>query len=139
MVVRKITISLEEGAYQAAVAAAKAAGMSLSAWLSRYAEHRARVDEGLRAVAAYEAEYGTDGTTTAGAAAAAGGDPGTTPAGTTTTPAGTAQVAPAVAASVAASVAADGVLDELGVGASVPPARDAEYAAALDRLRGRAA
>src|SRR5690606_10036572 len=57
MVVRKITISLEESAYQAAAAAAKEAGLSLSAWLSRYAEHRARVEEGLRAVAAYEAEY----------------------------------------------------------------------------------
>jgi len=63
MVVRKITISLEENAYRAAAAAAKAAGLSLSAWLSRYAEHRARVEEGLRAVTAYEAEYGapTDG------------------------------------------------------------------------------
>lgn len=58
MVVRKITISLEESAYAAAVAAARAAGLSLSAWLSRYAEHRARVEEGLRAVAAYEQEYG---------------------------------------------------------------------------------
>jgi hypothetical protein len=58
MVVRKITVSLEENAYEAAVRAAKAAGLSLSAWLSRYAEHRARVEEGLRAAAAYEAEYG---------------------------------------------------------------------------------
>jgi|GEM_PF-939249 len=58
MVVRKITISLEESAYKAAVVAAKAAGLSLSAWLSRYAEHRARVEEGLRAVNAYEEEYG---------------------------------------------------------------------------------
>lgn len=57
MVVRKITVSLEESAYDAAVAAAKAAGLSLSAWLSRYAEHRARVEEGLRAVAAYQAAY----------------------------------------------------------------------------------
>jgi hypothetical protein len=58
MVVRKITVSLAEGAYQAAVESARAAGMSLSAWLSGYAEHRARMDAGLRAVASYEAEYG---------------------------------------------------------------------------------
>jgi hypothetical protein len=58
MVVRKITVSLEEGAYHAAVESARAAGLSLSAWLSGYAEHRARVEAGLRAVAGYEAEYG---------------------------------------------------------------------------------
>jgi hypothetical protein len=58
MVVRKITVSLEESAYRAAVEAARAAGLSLSAWLSGYAEHRARLDAGLRAVAGYEAEYG---------------------------------------------------------------------------------
>ena len=96
MVVRKITISLEESAYEAAVAAAKAAGLSLSAWLSRYAEHQARVEEGLRAVAAYEAEYGSV---------------------------------------PAADTVLDGTLDELGVGAPVPPDRDAEYATALHRLR----
>ncbi len=92
MVVRKITISLEEGAYQAAAGAAKAAGLSLSAWLSRYAEHRARVEEGLRAVAAYEQEYGPPDRI-------------------------------------------DGLLDDLGVGSPVSPERDAEYAAALGRLR----
>jgi hypothetical protein len=58
MVVRKITVSLEESAYRAAVESARAAGQSLSAWLSGYAEHRARVESGLRAVAGYEAEYG---------------------------------------------------------------------------------
>lgn len=97
MVVRKITISLEESAYEAAVAAAKAAGLSLSAWLSRYAEHRARVEEGLRAVAAYEAEYGP------------------------------------------VPREAGEVLDGLGIGAPVSPERNAEYAAALRRLRDRAA
>jgi len=58
MVVRKITVSLEEGAYRAAVDAARAAGLSLSAWLSGYAEHRARLEAGLRAIEGYEAEYG---------------------------------------------------------------------------------
>ncbi len=58
MVVRKITVSLEERAYEAAVESARAAGLSLSAWLSGYAEHRARVEAGLRAVEGYEAEYG---------------------------------------------------------------------------------
>ncbi|HET6212766.1 MAG TPA: hypothetical protein VFE14_07845, partial [Micromonosporaceae bacterium] len=94
----KITVSLEETAYQAAVAAAKAAGLSLSAWLSRYAEHQARVEEGLRAVNAYQAEYGQQ------------------------PPAGT-----------------ELILDELGVGAPVTPARESASAAALDRLRDRAA
>jgi hypothetical protein len=58
MVVRKITVSLTEPAYQAAVASARAAGVSLSAWLSGYAEHRARLEAGLRAVEGYQAEYG---------------------------------------------------------------------------------
>lgn len=94
MVVRKVTVSLEESAYEAAVRAARAAGVSLSAWLSGYATHRARIDEGLRAVAAYEAEYG-------------------------------------------AVPVADTVLDEMGVGSPVPPARDDEFTAALDSLRSR--
>src|SRR6476660_5685366 len=58
MVVRKVTVSLEESAYQAAVAAAEQAGLSLSAWLSRAADDRARVERGLRAVADYEREFG---------------------------------------------------------------------------------
>ena len=103
MVVRKITISLEENAYQAATAAARAAGLSLSAWLSRYAEHRARVEEGLRAVAAYEAEYG-------------------------------ASAVPAGRATVDRD-AVDRDLDDLGIGEPTSPDREAEFAAALSRLR----
>jgi len=108
MVVRKITISLEENAYQAATAAARAAGLSLSAWLSRYAEHRARVEEGLRAVAAYEAEYGASAV-----------------------PAGRATVDRATVD----RDAVDRDLDDLGIGEPTSPDREAEFAAALSRLR----
>ncbi len=58
MAVRKVSVSLDEAAYRAAQAAAGAAGISLSAWLSRAAEHAAGIEDGLRAVAEYEAEYG---------------------------------------------------------------------------------
>ena len=97
MVVRKITVSLEENAYRAAVESARVAGLSLSAWLSGSAEHRSRVESGLRAVAAYESEYG-----------------------------------PLSGAGVAA---ADQVLDDLAVGAPVPPDREIQYRTALATLR----
>jgi len=58
MVVRKVTVSLDEQAAALAERSAAAAGMSLSAWLSKAALVQARVDEGLRAVAEYEAAYG---------------------------------------------------------------------------------
>jgi hypothetical protein len=56
--VRKVSVSLDEDAFRAAEAAAGAAGISLSAWLSRAARHLAGIEDGLRAVAEYEAEYG---------------------------------------------------------------------------------
>ncbi|MGH3547793.1 MAG: hypothetical protein ACRDQU_06690 [Pseudonocardiaceae bacterium] len=58
MTVRKVTISLDEQAAALAERSAAAEGMSLSAWLSKAATGQARVDEGLRAVAEYEAAYG---------------------------------------------------------------------------------
>ncbi|MGH7866611.1 MAG: hypothetical protein ACREP9_03010 [Candidatus Dormibacteraceae bacterium] len=58
MGVHKVSVSLEDDAYQAAKLAAKAEGVSLSAWLSRAAAHEARIQDGLRAVAEYESEYG---------------------------------------------------------------------------------
>ena len=56
--VHKISISLDDQAYRAAQAAAKRDGLSLSAWLSRAAMHAAHIEDGLQAVAEYEAEYG---------------------------------------------------------------------------------
>lgn len=109
MVVRKITVSLEEGAYRAAVEAARAAGLSLSAWLSGYAEHRARVEAGLRAIEGYEAEYGP--LSGAGTVTAADSDPG-------------------------ASVdLAARLLDELGVGQPIPDRVEQDYRQALATLR----
>lgn len=58
MTVRKVTISLDEQAAALAERSAAAEGMSLSAWLSKAAVAQARIDEGLRAVAEYEAVYG---------------------------------------------------------------------------------
>ena len=55
---RKISVSLDDEAYDVAVAAAEAAGVSLSAWLSHAALREARVAAGLRAVAEWEAEHG---------------------------------------------------------------------------------
>ena len=58
MSVRKVSVSLDDDAFRAAEAAAGAAGLSLSAWLSRAARNQAGIEDGLRAVAEYEAEYG---------------------------------------------------------------------------------
>jgi hypothetical protein len=58
MTVHKISISLDDQAYRAARAAAKRDGLSLSAWLSRAAMHAAVIEDGLQAVAEFEAEYG---------------------------------------------------------------------------------
>jgi len=58
MGVRKISVSLDDEAYDAAVEQAEAEGVSLSAWLSRAALHEARVATGVRGVAEWEAENG---------------------------------------------------------------------------------
>jgi hypothetical protein len=58
MGVRKVSVSLDEDVFHAAERAAAAAGMSLSAWLSQAARRAARIEEGLRGVAEYEAEHG---------------------------------------------------------------------------------
>jgi hypothetical protein len=58
MGVRKVSVSLDEEVFHAAERAAAAAGMSLSAWLSRAAAEAIGIEDGLRAVAEYEAEYG---------------------------------------------------------------------------------
>jgi len=56
--VKKISVSLDDAAYDAAVEQADAEGMSLSAWLSRAALHEARIAAGLRGVAEWEADNG---------------------------------------------------------------------------------
>lgn len=57
MAVTKLSVALDERVASAARVAATRDGMSLSAWLSRAAEQAVRVDEGLRAVAEWEAEH----------------------------------------------------------------------------------
>jgi hypothetical protein len=58
MGVRKLSISLDEEVATAARAAAKAAGLSLSAWLARAATEAAGIEAGLEGVREYEAEHG---------------------------------------------------------------------------------
>ena len=50
MAVRKLSVALDEDVAAAARAAAEAAGMSLSAWLSEAARSRLRVADGLAAM-----------------------------------------------------------------------------------------
>lgn len=57
MGVRRVSVSLDDDAYEAARTSAEAEGISLSAWLSRAARSAARREDGLRAVAEFEAEY----------------------------------------------------------------------------------
>ena len=57
MTVTKLSVALDERVAAAARVAATREGISLSAWLSRAAELAVRVDEGLRAVAEWEAEH----------------------------------------------------------------------------------
>jgi len=56
--VRKLSIALEDDVAHAAVASAERQGLSLSAWLNRAAENALRIEDGLDAVAEWEAEHG---------------------------------------------------------------------------------
>jgi hypothetical protein len=56
--VHKVSVSLDESAYKAAVAAAAAEGISLSSWLSRVAVEAAQIQAGLQGVREYEEEFG---------------------------------------------------------------------------------
>lgn len=58
MPVRKVSIALDENTAQAASEAAVRSGVSLSSWLNTAAERALRIEEGLRAVQAWEAENG---------------------------------------------------------------------------------
>ncbi|MFN0027494.1 MAG: hypothetical protein ACKV2O_09995 [Acidimicrobiales bacterium] len=58
MSVRKISVALDEGTARAAADAAARHGVSLSSWLNQAAERALRIEEGLRAVQAWESEHG---------------------------------------------------------------------------------
>jgi predicted transcriptional regulator len=58
MAVKKLSIALDPDVAAAAAAAAETSGQSLSAWLNDAARTRLRVEDGLAAVAEWEAEQG---------------------------------------------------------------------------------
>jgi hypothetical protein len=58
MGVRRLSISLPAEVEESVREAAAEAGLSVSAWLARAAEHAARIEAGRRAVREYEAEHG---------------------------------------------------------------------------------
>jgi hypothetical protein len=58
MVVRKLSVALEDGVAEAAGQAAERAGVSLSAWLNHAAENELAIETGIDAVRAWEADHG---------------------------------------------------------------------------------
>jgi hypothetical protein len=58
MGVKKLSIALDERVAEAAAGSAERHGLSLSAWLNRAAQNALGVEEGLAAVAEWEAEHG---------------------------------------------------------------------------------
>jgi hypothetical protein len=58
MVVKKLSVALDEGVAEAAAQAARRRGVSLSAWLNRAAVGALRTEDGLVAVEEWEAEHG---------------------------------------------------------------------------------
>ena len=58
MGVRKLSVALDESIAASASRAAREAGVSLSAWLSRAAVHELSLERGRRAVVAWEREHG---------------------------------------------------------------------------------
>jgi hypothetical protein len=58
MGVKKLSIALDERVAEAAAASAERHGLSLSAWLNRAAQNALAVEDGLAAVAEWEAEHG---------------------------------------------------------------------------------
>ena len=57
--VKKLSVALDERTFEAAAASAERQGLSLSAWLNRAAENSLAVEDGLAAVAEWEAEHGS--------------------------------------------------------------------------------
>ena len=68
MTARKLSVALEEPVAAAAKRAAQRRGMSLSAWLNEASRTALTVEDGLIAVAEWEAEYGALSTETLAAA-----------------------------------------------------------------------
>jgi predicted transcriptional regulator len=58
MAVKKLSIALDPDVADAAASAAEISGQSLSAWLNDAARTRLHVEDGLAAVAEWEAEQG---------------------------------------------------------------------------------
>ena len=58
MGVKKLSVALDERVAEAAAAAAERHGLSLSAWLNRAAQNALALEDGLAAVAEWEAEHG---------------------------------------------------------------------------------
>ena len=58
MVVRKLSVALDESVAAEAASAAERRGVSLSAWLNAAAERALVVERGLTAVREWEAEHG---------------------------------------------------------------------------------
>jgi len=58
MPVKKLSIALPERVAAAAATSASRQGLSLSAWVSRAAENTLAIEEGLAAVAEWEADHG---------------------------------------------------------------------------------
>lgn len=58
MAVTKISIALDASVADKASRAAQREGLSLSAWLNRAAENALAIEDGLAAVAEWEAEHG---------------------------------------------------------------------------------
>lgn len=58
MPARKLSIALEEPVAEAAKAAAERRGVSLSAWLNEASRKALAIEDGLVAVAEWEAEHG---------------------------------------------------------------------------------
>jgi hypothetical protein len=59
MTVKKLSVAFEPSVAERAAAAAERDGLSLSAWVNAAAERALKIEDGLAAVAEYEAEYGT--------------------------------------------------------------------------------
>jgi hypothetical protein len=58
MTMSRLSVTVPPEVERSIRSAAERAGLPVSQWLARVAEHAARVEDGLRAVAEYEAEFG---------------------------------------------------------------------------------